>query len=113
MVIIIKGIIRDIVLFFLWYGPLTFIVFEISDRLPNSVDATGLGMLAVIIMGAGFMLGSFRMGASYSLKLEEQDPGPLINFLKRPIRSIFFGALAIVLSFGLLYLVICVSDWIG
>ena len=109
---ILKGIIVDTIRFFLWYVILTFIVFEISDHLPRSVDATGIGMLAVIVMGVGFILGSFRIGASYSDKLETQDTGPIFNIFKRPIRSIGYGVMSLLLSFLLLYILLWLSDFL-
>ena len=109
---IISGVIIGTIRFFLWYSVLTYILFELYDRIPSKYNSTGIGMLVVIIMGAGFILGSFRMGASYSDKLDKQEPGPLFNFFKRPIRSLAFGVTSILLAFLLLYILMWIGDLI-
>jgi hypothetical protein len=108
---ILKLLIVDVVKFFITYAILAVIVEKITANLPRSWDPTGWGMLAMIVLFAGFVVGSFKVGAAYSDDLEEQEPGTIWGILRRPLRSIKYGLISMVLSFGLLYLVLWVSSY--
>ena len=110
---IFKSLCIEVIQFFIGYALFSIVVSKITESLPRSWDPTGMGMLAVIVLFIGFVIGSFRVGASYSDDLGEQRPGSLIRIFKRPVRSIKYGVVSLVLNFGLLIIVMALSDYIS
>ncbi len=108
---IIKSLSIDVIKFFIGYAVLAVIVSQITENLPRSWDPTGMGMLAVIVLFLGFVICAFKVGASYSDDLEEQEPSSLLLVLKRPVRSIKYGVISLVFNFLLLFLVMIISDY--
>ena len=105
---ILKKLIPDVILFYVCYAVLFLGINWLIENLPGRWDRTGIGMLAIILFFFGFVLGAFKIGASYSDKLSEQQAGTVFGVLKRPVRSVKYGLISIFLHFLLLYLtVIC------
>ena len=111
MIAILKYLILDVLKFFILYAVFAIVVEKLSANVPKSWDPVGVGMLAMILLFIGFVIGAFRIGASYSDNLVEQEPGTVWRVLKRPIRSVKYGVISLVLSFGLLYLTLLVSSY--
>ena len=112
MLQILKSLSLDVLKFFTVFGILFYLVDQITANLPRSWDPTGIGMLALIVLFLGFVILSFKVGASYSDKLEVQEPGTLLGIFKRPVRSFKYGLISLVLNFLLVYLVILINDYL-
>ena len=110
---IFKLLLTDVIKFFIGYSVIFLIASKITENLPRSWDPTGIGMMALIILIIGFVIGAYRVGASYSDNLDVQQPGSLFKLFKRPVRSSKYGFASLVLCFGLFYLVVIVSSYFG
>ena len=107
---IIYSLLKDVFKFFIAYSIFAIIVEKVTSNVPKSWDPTGVGMLAMIILFIGFVIGAFKIGASYSDSLEEQRPGTILGVYRRPLRSVKYGVVSLLLNFGLVYLVLVISD---
>ena len=109
MIAILKLLIQDVIKFFIFFGILFYVADNATGYVPKSWDPTGFGMLVLIIFIILFLIGAFRIGASFSDDLEVQEPGSVINIFKRPIRSLKYGVISLLLNFVLVYLTMAVS----
>ena len=107
---ILKSLIREVVIFFILYAIFAVVIERLSANVPRSWDPTGMGMVAMIFLFFGFVFGAFRIGASYSDSLVEQEPGTVLGLFKRPIRSMKYGLISLALNFLLVYLILILSD---
>ena len=112
MIAILKLLIQDVIKFFILFGLLFYVADNATGYVPKSWDPTGFGMLVLIILIILFFIGAFRIGASYSDDLEVQEPGSVINIFKRPIRSVKYGVISLLMNFLLVYLTMFLSDMI-
>ena len=112
MIAILKLLVQDVIKFFLLFGILFFLADKATEYVPRSWDPTGFGMLVLIVLIIGFIIGAYRVGASYSDDLEIQDPGSIFNVFKRPIRSFKYGVISLLMNFLLVYLTMAITDMI-
>ena len=102
----------DVIKFFIAYALFSYVISLVAENVPRSWDPTGIGMVAVIILFIGFVIGAYKIGASYSDKSATQDPGTIVGVFKRPVRSIKYGIISLAMNFLFLYLLMAVSDYL-
>ena len=70
-------------------------------------------MVAMILLFIGFVIGAFKIGASYSDEMEEQYRGTVLGVYRRPLNSIKYGIISLALNLGLAYLLLILSAYFG
>lgn len=104
------SLLKDVFKFFITYAVFAVAIEKLSSNVPKSWDPTGVGMVAMILLFIGFVIGAFKIGASYSDELDEQRPGTILGVYRRPLRSVKYGAISLIMCIVLVYFVLVVND---